>query len=132
MKFLNQDKKIPLGIVTNKPTTPTTKLVRERSLEAFFDFIVGVDYLSTKGLGPRFNSKTEAIQKAMDLVIDKPTKFIYVGDTLKDYEATRNLNIRFIAANYGFYNWTQESIPCQMISKIEELSSLFDGECYEN
>ncbi len=127
LEILKYKLKIPLGIVTNKPTVPTENLIRDASLESFFDFIVGVDYLEAKGLGAKFQNKSEAIDYAISLIAESRYQLIYVGDTLKDYLATRNLNIRFIAATYGFYTWDMDSMACDSICDIEQLLSLLDG-----
>lgn len=93
-------------------------------------------FLSSSGLSKYFRdyiaasalniTKAEAIKKVINEY--KLTKSVYVGDTIKDMEATKIANIPFIQAKYGFgkdlktkyYINTIDELPFVIKNIIEE------------
>ncbi len=125
---LKYNMSISLGIVTNKPTKPTLKLIDEASLVNCFDFIIGIDYLVVNKLGRLFSSKHEAIEYALSLKKCHSDDVTYIGDTMSDYKASKQSKVKFIAASYGFYDWGIQENLCPMISQISELPTFFCGD----
>ncbi len=116
--------RLPLGIVTNKPTLPTKKILQDASLDKLFEFIIGIDFCSSSNKLRLFSSKSEAISYAISLINDSSFEVTYVGDTLSDLQESNTANIAFIAAQYGFYNWELSPLSCIGISDISQLCSL--------
>lgn len=86
-------------------------------IEAFFTTSKLGKYFSDYLAASELNiSKSEAIKKI--IADNKLVKSIYVGDTIKDLEATKLINIPFIQAKYGFGNDLKTSY---YIDSIEEL-----------
>jgi len=118
---------LTLGIITNKPTAPTIKILSEEGNINFFEFIYGIDYLQYVQLGSRFNDKYEAMLYCMKTHNLQPSNCIYVGDTRSDYEYSKKAKIHFIGARYGFYNWDNEVIECPKINDIDDLVNYMDS-----
>ncbi|HAB67494.1 MAG TPA: HAD family hydrolase [Firmicutes bacterium] len=77
------------------------------------------DYLAASELNI---AKSEAIQKIIEEY--NLSKSVYVGDTIKDQEASEKTNIPFIQATYGF----GENLKTKYsIASIKELPSLIDN-----
>ncbi len=90
---------------------------RKEYIEAFFTTSKLGKYFSDYLVASELNiSKSEAIKKI--IADNKLVKSIYVGDTIKDLEATKLINIPFIQAKYGFGNDLKTSY---YIDSIEEL-----------
>lgn len=99
-----------LFIVTNKPTVPSIKIVENANISKIFNSILGIDYRPINdGVGGNFPEKKDAIEyliKNKDLDKDQ---CLYIGDTLGDKEACSSSHIKFIAAEYGFHDWTSKN-----------------------
>jgi len=85
-------KKYKLAIVSNCGANYIESFLETSKLEKYFDDFIAASKLKI--------SKGEAIKKVMER--NNIKNAIYVGDTLKDYEATKIANIEFIHAKYGF------------------------------
>ena len=105
-------KNYKLAIVSNCGEGYIEAFLESSGLEKYFD-----DFLAaSKAKLP----KGEAIKKVMQR--NNITNAIYVGDTLKDYEASKIAGIEFIHARYGF----GKEIDCKFfINAIDELLELF-------
>ena len=70
-------------------------------------------------------TKTEAIQQVMKR--NKVRKAIYIGDTVKDFEASKGAGIEFIQAKYGFGDdlGTKYSVNC--FKEIPNIINVIDG-----
>lgn len=115
---------LKLSVVSNKPTKTCESLLAIAGFDAYFDSIVGVDYLCIYDDGDVFHCKSEAINYVIlvhDLNRDETS---YVGDTLSDQYQSKVAGISFIAAKYGFYAWPDESIPILSISDFPSLLPL--------
>ena len=114
-----------LSIVTNKPTSPTTKLVKNKNLSKEFELIIGIDYLTQNKSEQKFSSKKEALDL---LKISMPDvnirKRIYVGDTLGDLQAAHASQFVFVACMYGYHDWRQEEKHAR-IHLLDNINNLF-------
>ncbi len=90
------DKKIPMGICTNKRQFVTEELIEQMNLKKFFSVIVGAR--NNIPLKPKPDMLFLAISKF------KSTKrsFYMVGDTSNDIDAAKAANIRSIAISGGY------------------------------
>lgn len=86
-------------------------------------------FLTSSGLGKYFKdyvaaselniSKADAIRKVINEY--NLEKFVYVGDTQKDKEATINANVPFIYAKYGFGKNLNSDYSINSISELPEV-----------
>ena len=114
-----------LSIVTNKPTKPTTELVKEKNLSEAFQFIIGIDYQDLSDGTQRFTSKKDALSLLKKLIAhEQHTNLIYVGDTPGDQQAAIANSFYFLACTYGYHDWQQEEIYGQM-NLLENIGSLY-------
>lgn len=110
----NLKRKYDLFIVSNTDNIQYIEsFLITSNLEEYF-----TDYLAASELNI---SKAEAIKRIIKE--NNLAKSIYVGDTIKDLEATRLNNIPFIQAKYGFGN-DLETTYC--IDSIKELPSVVE------
>ena len=110
-----------IGIVTNKPTLLTEKLIKTSNLQHIFEHIVGIDYPVLSGLNYKFESKFEALKYTIRLFNTQPENTIYVGDTPSDLVASRKNSIQFISATYGFHSWSQTEVSVKHINTLPEI-----------
>lgn len=110
-----------ISIVTNKPTKPALQIVETAGLTSCFSRIIGIDYKCCVNNGQPFLSKSEAIHYALN-THSKSTPFnAYVGDTIGDKEACLNSGVQFIAALYGFHQWSEEDLPPLRIDEFRDV-----------
>lgn len=124
LRLLASCRDVRLTIVTNKPTQPTISIITAAGLESLFDYVIGIDYRNHHGIGPTFDSKSEAIGFAMSLANCTHQHAVYVGDTPSDRKACHQQGIRFIAATYGFYEWQTSEL--EATAEISSFSGLSD------
>ena len=92
--FHNQ--KIPMGICTNKRQFVTEKLIKQMSLDKFFDVVIGAqDNIPLK-------PKPDMIQITINQFNSIKGSFFMVGDTSNDIDAAKAANIKSIAVNGGY------------------------------
>ncbi len=98
MKALNYfyNQKIPMGICTNKRQFVTEKLIKEMSLDKFFDVVIGAqDNIPLK-------PKPDMIKLTINQFNSIKGSFFMVGDTSNDIDAAKSANIKSIAVNGGY------------------------------
>lgn len=93
----------PIGVVTNKPSVSTNKILNHANIFQFFQEIVCRDSFNKKG------NKVENLSKVVIKFV-KINKFqkkniFYVGDTLEDFKAAKKNNINFIGISDGYFSW---------------------------
>lgn len=83
-----------LAVLTNKPTTPSTRILEGLALRGFFDQVIGGD-------GPYARKPSPDGLRA--LMGDTPaTATALVGDSPVDEETARAVGCHFVYARYGF------------------------------
>jgi phosphoglycolate phosphatase len=115
-----------IGVVTNKPTTPTLNLLSKYHLANYFDKVIGIDYLFIKQAGEPFESKSRAILYLKSLFPGSNSPYIYIGDTYSDQIAAQESNCEFISVNYGYGRSDRSSsrdMPLITVDSIAELIS---------
>ncbi len=114
------DNKLKIGIVTNKPTLLTQKIVGIEKLGSYIEVIMGIDYPIVNKIGKRFSSKVDTLRYMIDNGLANSDS-IYIGDTLGDKDACEAVDIEFIAAKYGFYRWPELELPENSIDTLQDL-----------
>ncbi len=91
-----EEKSIPWGIVTNKPSRFTIPLLETLSLSKRCKVLVCADQVTKPKPHP------ESLLKACDIVNAHPQNSIYVGDHRRDIEAGHSAKMTTIAALFGY------------------------------
>lgn len=107
-------KKYKIAIVSNCGANYIESFLESSKLEKYFD-----DFMAASKEGI---TKGQAIRRVMER--NDIYKAIYVGDTLKDFEASKEAEIEFVHAKYGFGKNVESKL---FINDIRELSSLMDN-----
>ncbi|WP_252179749.1 HAD-IA family hydrolase [Endozoicomonas sp. 4G] len=90
------DRAIPWGVVTNKPSAYAGTLLAQADLSHRSKTLICPDHVTLTKPAP------EALLLACQKTGANPANCIYVGDHLRDIEAGRNAGMVTIAALYGF------------------------------
>lgn len=107
-----------LGIITNKRSLPTKKILKDANIDKFFNFVICSDtfsikntkklnYLSIHNVYPEFNNKL---------------KTFYVGDTISDLNFSNEMGLSFFGVEFS------EKLPqgnFQILKSIDELVKIF-------
>lgn len=109
IKYLSQ--KYKLGIVTNNYDSYAELFIKKSGLKDYF-----IDYIGTSSYNLK---KSEAIKLMVER--NNISKACYIGDIKRDMEASRDANVDFIHAKYGF---DKSSISDVSINNIEELKNI--------
>jgi len=100
----------PAFVASGTPEEELLKIIRERSLDAFF-----------KGVWGSPNSKTQIIRRIMSEHDYQPKDLLFVGDGLSDHEAAKSVGIPFVARTTREFDstWRKFRVP-----RIEDLFGL--------
>lgn len=104
--LLTELSKLPihLAIATNKRRVPTLKIMEHLGWNRYFSLIGTLDTPS-----PPHPNKVALIRSQLnDLGVASETSW-YVGDKFEDYEASAGNGMPFMAAGWGYGDW---SVPC--------------------
>lgn len=117
-----ETKKIPWGIVTNKPANLTERLLKKLNLFDKTPCIVSGDTLAERKPHPA------PLIYAAKLLDHSPIDCCYIGDAERDIQAAKAANMYSIAALYGYIH--QDAQPelwqaDQSIYSPEELTTVF-------
>ena len=125
LSFL-EEKKIPWGIVTNKPARFTHGILDALNLSRRTKCVVSGDSLNERKPHPA------PILHACQLLEAKPETTIYVGDARTDMMASKAAGARFIAALYGYisaeedpYSWQADGYiksPLEIMQWVNQSS----------
>ncbi|MBV1872560.1 MAG: HAD-IA family hydrolase [Gammaproteobacteria bacterium] len=97
-----EKKKIPWGIVTNKPSRFTIPLLEALSLNHRCSVLVCADQVSKPKPHP------EPLLKACKFIDVAPENSVYIGDHQRDIEAGHNAGMTTIAALFGYIPTTED------------------------
>lgn len=97
LKHLEQ-RSIPWGIVTNKPSRFTNPLVKGLNLEHRCAVAICPDQVNNSKPHP------EPILTACNIIGARPENTLYVGDHLRDIQAGKNASNTTVAAAWGYLN----------------------------
>src|SRR5262245_18625087 len=91
-----EERRLPWGIVTNKPNWLARPLLEELGLLSRAACLVGGDSLPERKPHPR------PLLHAAELIGARPAACVYVGDDLRDVEAARAAGMASIVARWGY------------------------------
>lgn len=91
-----EQRQIPWGVVTNKPSALTEPLLEQLGLRARCACVVSGDTLAQRKPDPR------PLLHALDLISAEIAAAVYVGDAPRDITAGRAAGMRTVAALYGY------------------------------
>jgi len=91
-----ETRRIPWGIVTNKPEQYAEPLISALALGGRCSVLICPDHVQHTKPDP------EALFKACKKLNTKPTNSIYVGDHLRDIQAGQNAMMKTIVALFGY------------------------------
>ncbi len=91
-----EDRRIPWGVVTNKPARFTLPLMAALALDQRCGAIICPDHVARRKPDP------ESLLLACEQIGAEAGRSLYVGDHLRDIEAGRNAGMTTIAARYGY------------------------------
>ena len=116
------DQKIPMGICTNKRQFVTEKLIKQMSLDNYFEVIIGAqDNIPMK-------PKPDMILLTIDQFNSNDKTFFMVGDTSNDIDAAKSANIQSIAVNGGYTHVDINSLGADYILEtMEDIIDLFNS-----
>lgn len=86
-----------LFVVTNKPKSPSERILQFLGIAHFFEEVVTPDSVQ-----PPFESKSEAIEYLITTRGLELRDMLFVGDSADDAEASARCGIRFAAVTYGY------------------------------
>lgn len=87
---------IKIATASSKPTVFIEKILKERNLLAYFDYLGGTDFDNIS------SDKTVIMQNAMDALGVSPQDTVMVGDRLYDIRGAKGASVPCIAVLYGF------------------------------
>lgn len=111
--LIELSKKYKVSIVSNCAAGYIESFLDSSNLGEFF-----VDFAAA---GKMKISKAEAMKIVLQRNDIKNTEAVYLGDTIKDLEASKNAGIRFIHAKYGF---GRNLVTDYFVDEIKELPEL--------
>ena len=112
-----KDKNINLHIVTSKEKNRTNKILEDFFPNNMFDITITPDDLEIGEGKPNPKSIKIIIQKQKI----SANKILYIGDTLVDYECSRQAGCNFLFAKWGY---GENSKEVSSISDINELKDI--------
>lgn len=87
---------VKIATASSKPTVFIEKILEERNLLAYFDYIGGTDFDNI------LSDKTVIVQNAMHALGVSPQETVMVGDRLFDIRGAKGAGVPCIAVLYGF------------------------------
>ena len=117
---LEHFKRLPLGLVTNKPLAMTEKILRYFEIDKYFKTVVGGESTPKKKPDP------EPVLKALSDMAVPASSALMVGDGLPDMEAGRRAGVKTCAVTYGYRSREDlEKLNLNyMIDHLKELKDL--------
>lgn len=121
-----EQKKIPWGIVTNKPARFTYDILKALKLEHRAACIICGDSLSRRKPDP------DQILHACELLQKKPENCLYIGDTETDAKASRAAGTKIVIALYGYTHEHENPYHWHADGYIKEPLEIMDWLTREN
>jgi phosphoglycolate phosphatase len=113
----------PLYLVTNKRIRPTLLIIKNLGWEKFFRGVYSRDAFK-----PQFSTKAEVLDHVVKVHSIPKESSLYIGDRSEDEYSARDSGIEFVAAMWGYANWSTDNIPSRRIDRPMEFRELLkDG-----
>lgn len=109
-----KEKGYKLAIATLKADSFVKRMVENMEISEYFDCVCGMT--NNDNL-----TKAELIQMCMHNLKANPTKTVFVGDSLGDYEGAINAKVEFIGVTYGFGFKKEVENSFRTVQDISEL-----------
>jgi phosphoglycolate phosphatase len=111
-------------VATNKPATPTGRILAGLGLERYFEEVVAPD-----SRDPRFASKSDLVEHLLHAHALDRAHAVLVGDAVDDARAAHEAGIAFAAAAYGYGDAaTHPALPRRWsLASFGELLDLREG-----
>jgi phosphoglycolate phosphatase len=114
-----KQRRISLGLVTNKPAAATAEILKALGLAPFFGAVVGGDTLPERKPSP-----APLFHAARQLRV-RPPETLMVGDNHHDVRAARAAGMRVAAVTYGYCHVPHEELSADwLIDSLSELPRL--------
>ena len=113
LQILCKEKK--LFLITNKRLNPTKIMLENRNIIKLFKNYFSVDLNDTKK-----KDKTSLIRNTIKDLNLNPTDTVYIGDTYSDFLASKDNNIKFLYAGWGYGEYVDSAYL--HLNKISELT----------
>lgn len=114
-----QQRRIALGLVTNKPAAAAAEILKALGLASFFGAVVGGDTLPERKPSP-----APLLHAAGQLRV-RPPETLMVGDNHHDVRAARAAGMRVAAVTYGYCHVPHEELSADwLIDSLTELPRL--------
>ena len=113
-------RKIPLGVVTNKPVEFTHPLLHCLGIDHFFQVVVGGNTVENKKPHP------EPLWFALNKLGVPPSDALFVGDSVHDIRAGQAAGVPVICVSYGYNHGIDMGTtnPTAILNTFAELESL--------
>lgn len=113
-----ESRKIPWGIVTNKPAFLTDPLCDQLGLSNRTDCIVSADTT------PHSKPHPAPMLHACELIKQTPENCLYIGDAARDIQAGNGVNMTTLVAKWGYISNTDKPNAWQADGLIDKPSEL--------
>lgn len=97
---------IPMTIATNKRLAPTLKILSHLGWEHYFTEVGALDMIN-----PSFPSKAALLGYLLEKSGKNPEAVLYIGDKHDDAAAAEANGMPFVAAGWGYGEWSDVSLP---------------------
>lgn len=108
-----------LTIATNKPGIVTQKILHQLDIFRFFARVCSPDTFDTLHL-----SKSRMVSLLKEAYQHRENKWVLVGDSTEDYVAAKANNCVFVAADYGYGNFTDLNDVEYNIGSFDQLPGI--------
>ena len=115
------DKKIKLGICTNKQEAATIRLLEQLDLARYFAFIAGGDTFPEHKPHP---NHVRGVIKALDV---SPAHCVMIGDSMNDVSAAKGARIPSIVITHGYADDYAQLGGDRLISGFEEMPQALEA-----
>tara|TARA_B100001093_G_C26860251_1_gene1029767 strand:+ start:345 stop:977 length:633 start_codon:yes stop_codon:yes gene_type:complete len=111
-----KNRNVNLFIFTNKPEKARIQVLKNLEIDHLFKQCISRD-----SIVPSFECKSEMLTKLIQHHTLNTEECLVIGDSLEDHNAAKKVNIKFIAVQYGYGNFSNE----KSMTRIQDFSSLF-------
>lgn len=105
------DRRIPMGIATNKRKIPTLKILGHLGWESYFSVVGALDNVS-----PPYVNKGALISAVLAEMAVEASTTIYIGDKREDWEAAQANQMPFVAVGWGYGQWNNPDYDGMVIA----------------
>jgi len=105
-----KSKNIELAVATNAYRDSTLLALKHLNIYSFFDYIICYDDVKEG------KPSAEMLLKLLELANEKSSNAIFIGDSQRDYLASKAANIEFILVDFV----NKKTNPLEIAKKIEE------------